>query len=242
MPWPTALAIAAFLLATGKFIDTYHNRSTITRTLTAWARDLLVRFFIFLDDIKPIQIGKYFLNIPWKYQFLLYAPPLCVAFYAGFGVIFLAFLFLGVIIPFDWVYILAIPLLLIQLTVTLLLRIVARCTNDIIVTIILVCAPYLIFTLASLIPNPAANIPNIPGLALAFVWYATISVACLMTSMFYIFSLAVLILKYVTLLLRHLVMRMIDAATNPTIEPFTYFCALFALVVMGSKLTSELLT
>jgi len=73
---------------------------------------------------------------------------------------------------------------------------------------------------------------------LSFFIGAIGAVPCIALSLL---AIAIIILKYFSLLVKVAGMKLTDGATSPNTTPFSYFGALFALIALLLKATAELI-
>ncbi|MDP1864379.1 MAG: hypothetical protein Q8K52_10785 [Thiobacillus sp.] len=236
------LSIAALLLAVGKFIDTYHNRSGFAQKATALARDLLVRLYFFLSDVKPSQIAKPAIRIVLKIRYVFYVGLVLMTALVWIGLAGIAFLWGNVMIPWDWsLLIISIGLVVLFLIFTTLRVCATHLSDGSTSLVILIMAPLFLYFGLEIIGIVSNNIPNLVGFYFALSAVATYVIACAPISVLLLVFLLIVVLKYLTLLLRWLGLHISEASSDPKNDPFTYFSALSAVLVLAAKTLSEVL-
>ena len=235
MSWPQVIAISALLIGLGKFIDNYHQRARAENKLVGWTRSALVALFMKLDEVKPLQIASRVLKVPiWLAAIVVVLTAFLVF---NFGAMVLGLATMLAKVPFS-------PTLLmlcvgvsvvIQILVFLVMRLIARYANDLTATVALFIFPHALYagTLAPLALVGDSAPLGIVWLLLALFVVANLAIvpAIIVT----LAALATMLLKYVTLALRWLAMHIADAASSPTISPFSYFSSLWSALLLSYK-------
>lgn len=237
MTLEATLVIAASILALGRFLDQYHLKSRSAKWLVELARSALVRIFIFLDEVHPIQIARPVLR--WRWWVVLpsmlltgallwiYGAPSLVMFYFWFGA--------GI----SWLALLS-PLL-IQLLYFSLLNLAARRLSDPLCTAILFLSITLFVGLQPAIYFALRNVQSMYAVMLTTHLQNLGFLSVIAPLALLLLFVAIFALKYFTLLLRWLVMRAIDAATEPKSDPFVYFAAIWAVALVVQQAGATLL-
>ncbi|MDL5030628.1 hypothetical protein QRD43_01815 [Pelomonas sp. APW6] len=237
MTFEATLVVAAAILALGRFLDQYHLKSRSAKWLVELARSALVRSFIFLDDVRPVQIARSVLR--WRWWVVIpsmfstgallwtYGAPSLVLFnfWFGAGISWLAFL----------------SPLLIQLLYFSVLSLAARRLSDPLCTALLFMSIALFIGLQPAIYFSLKNVQSMYGVMLTqhFQNLALLSVVAPLALL--LLFVAIFALKYFTLLLRWLIMKVIDAATEPKSDPFVYFAAIWAVALVLQQAAATLL-
>ncbi len=244
MTWTTALAIAAFCLAAGKFIDKYHRKAHGEKFLAAKIEAGLVRVFAALDDVEPIEISGKLLMIRLPYQLVVFTASALILATLG-QLVILAVTLARFHVPLELLPLMYVVALIGQVGVFRALRRVAVRGNDLLATATLLAVPLtptlcLVLFYAVLYFGALPNVSFGDFMAVVIL-FALFMIACMPVFMVVIALTTILLLKYATLFLRWIAMKVIDSATDPKTSPFSYFGALGALVVLGAKTLGQIL-
>lgn len=242
MTWSTTISVIALFIATGKFIDTYHNKSKLIGLVTNRLRDVLVRFYFFLLEIKITQIAKPALGLVVGLRYLFYVGFVLLITFAWLGHVALAFLFGNAIIPLDWLLVLIfIGCVVLFLTFSAFRLCVNRLSDIPTGLIVLIIPPLLIYWGISIIGAINSLIPNTAGLYFSIATALSYVIACIPMAILLLVVLVIIVLKFITITLRWLGLHVSEVASDPKGDPFTYFSALSAVLVLAYKTVTELL-
>lgn len=235
MSWTLLFQSITAIIAFGIFIDKFHNAGRLDGKLTNWLRDRLVSLFIVLDEMKIRSIAPYILKI--SIVLLLLAAPLSILiiFIVGRTTILAAYLS-GVVIPHDWIILYMIIALFVQLSIIVVLRRIARDGSEISATVGFMLAPVFALAGSAFLSSITEKVQNWGGAVFGLVTQFTFWTSMAPTVILALLFLAALYVKAAFVLTRHVLMVISSGASSPRTNPFVYFSALFAALLLFAKL------
>jgi len=237
--WPQTLALVGLLIAIGKFLDTYHGNARLELRIVDWIRTLLVRLFIALESIQLIQIARRALRVPIWLVLLVLALSALGVFLAGSLIYAFLTVFGKQTYPPEVLPLTAGFAVLLQALVFLAMRMLARWAPDWIATIALIALPVLFVGAMTAPIEAAADHPGLSGLWLAIYLTATLVSSAIPIVVVLLSALLIMVLKYVTLLIRFVLMKIAEGASSPSVSPFAYMSGLSAVTVLSWKTLIE---
>lgn len=240
MTWTTVSGLIAFAFALSAFLDKYHNNGWLNGKAIDWVRTGLVHLFVVLDGMKIRAIAPVIMKINLPLRLLVYALTVAIIQSAGPLVLIAAFLLFGVAIPMDWLYVIAVLSLGVQALVFWVFRRISMRVNELTATAVLLVAPFLAVAASVLLGVITKDMPNVFGAVFSaglqlLLWLSLVPMFILVLLFALIFT-----VRTVFAVTRRLIMGVTSAATDPRTDPFIYFSALFAVIILAVKLAPEL--
>ncbi|WP_316171256.1 hypothetical protein [Bradyrhizobium sp. SZCCHNRI1058] len=258
--WTLWLAIAAFVVASGKFLDDYHIKAA-TKTRM---REVLVKWFIWLDAHKVPDLGGAVLN-GFRAAFrvrrlLLVAMSFVAVYWATLSTLYLERRILGPEInqsyvdyllewvPLDrsapyWIVFLAliiVPQLLGLLVMARLFHSASLADHDVKRLVLLVGGVVSGIFLGLL--GGALSILVFGGgpygVMIILAGLASISVPTMMA----LLTLLLIFLRYGIRGFRFILLEIFDVASSPAVSPFTYATSLLGVLILAAKVCQASVT
>lgn len=240
MTWTTVSGLIAFAFALSAFLDRYHNNGKLNGKAIDWIRTRLVQLFVVLDGMKIRAIAPVVMKINLPLRLLIYALTVAIIKSAGPLVLTAAFLFLGVAIPMDWIYVIAALSLGTQALVFWVFRRMSMRVNELTATAVLFVAPFLSVAASVLLGSITKDIPNVLGAVFSIGLQGLLWLSLVPMFIFVLLFALIFMVRIVFAAIRQLILGITSAATDPKTDPFIYFSALFAVFMLAVKLAPEL--
>jgi hypothetical protein len=258
--WAFWLAIAAFIVASGKFLDDYHIK-TATKTKM---REVLIKWFIWLDAHKVPDLGgvilKGLLTVFQIRRILLVAMSLAAVYWATLSTFYLGRQIFGPKnnqsyvdyllnwVPLDdsapyWMAFLAliiVPQLLGLLAMAHLFHHASLTDSD--ASRLLLLGKGLVFgTLLGLLGGVLSILVFGPGPYGIMIFVAGLS-SILVPALMALLTLLLIFVRYGIKLVRFILLQIFDVASSPTVSPFTYTTSLLGVIILAAKVCQAAVT
>jgi hypothetical protein len=236
MSWSSIITILSAIWALSIFLDRFHFHKSGERWIVDFLRSILVNIFLKLDQVENIQIARRIMKVPYwviiPYSFLV--ALLC--FMAGAMIFGIIAYFGKAEFPGDFLfYYVAIGAFLYNTFLLVGFRLISKYAKD------WICIVTLIFSVPAQLwlaispgdfffsaGNEGPLIFTVIGIILLILGILG-SFPSLILSLSFI---TVLMLKYASLLVKVVGMKVTDGASSPKTTPFSYFAALSSVITL----------